>query len=144
MFTRKKIFNLWKQIFKKKKKQRVIFGDSIPAGLKLGKFNWWLHKGLVQWKSFLGGTSKENLYYVEPKFDVGWLHVGVTDLLYHQSQESVQNLLDNLKQIGLKCKSTGVTRILISGIVVNNKLTSNYMPSISSFLLVRKTHRPST
>ena len=62
------------------------------------------------WKSFPGSTSKELLYYVEPtlknkKFDNSLLHVGVNDLLNDESQDSVENLLDNLKQIGLKCKS---------------------------------------
>ena len=87
-------------------------------------------------KSFPGGTSKELLYYVEPtlknkKFDDALLHVSVNDLLNDESQDSVQNLLDNLKQIGLKCKSAGVKRILISGIVVNNKLTSVYISSVN-------------
>ena len=87
-------------------------------------------------KSFPGGTSKELLYYVEPtlkskKFDAALLHVGVNDLLNDENQDSVQNLLDNLNQIGLKCKSAGVTRILISGIVVNKKLTSAYISSVN-------------
>ena len=86
-----------------------------------------LHKGFAHLKSFTGGTSKELLYYVElilknKKFDDALLHGGVNDLLNDESQNSVRNLLDNLKQIGLKCKSAGVKRILISGIVVNNKL----------------------
>ena len=59
------------------------------------------------------------------------MHVGVNDLLNDESQDSVQNLLDNLKQIGRKCKSAGVTRILISGIVVNKKLTSAYISSLN-------------
>ena len=85
-------------------------------------------------KSFPGGTSKELLYYAEPtlknkKFDDALLHVGVNDLLNDESQDSVQNLLDNLKQIGLKCKSAGVKRALVSRIVVNNKLTCAYIPS---------------
>ena len=42
------------------------------------------------------------------KFDDALLHVSVNDLLDDESQDSVQNLLDNLKQIGLKCKSAGV------------------------------------
>ena len=54
------------------------------------------------------------------KFDVALLYVGVNDLLNDESQDSVQSLLDSFKQISLKCKSAGVTRILISGIVVNN------------------------
>ena len=113
--------------FQKEKKQIVIFGNSIPRGIRLHEF-YWLHKGYAQLKSFPGGTSKE-LCYVEPKlkskkFDATLLHVGVNDLLNDESQDFVQNLLDNLKQIGLKCKSARGTRILISGIAVKNKLTS--------------------
>ena len=60
-------------------------------------------------------------------FDDALLHVGVYDLLHDESQEFFQNPLDNLKQIGLKCKSAGV----ISGIVVNNKLTNAYISSVN-------------
>ena len=65
------------------------------------------------------------------KFDDALLHVGVNDLLNDESQDSVQNLLDNLKQIGLKCKAAGVKKVLVSGIVVNNKLTSAYISNVN-------------
>ena len=117
------------------KRKIVIFSDSIPRH-RFSEFNYWFHKGYVQLKSFPGGTSNELLYYVEPtlqnkNFDDAPLHVGVNDLLNDESQDSVQNLLDNLRQIGLKCKSAGVKRVLISGIVVNNKLTSAYISSVN-------------
>ena len=121
--------------FSKRKKQIVIFSDSIPRGIRLREFNYWLHKGYAQLKSFPGGTSKELLYYVEStlknqKFDDALLHVGVNDLLNDESQDSVQNLLENLKQTSLKCKSAGVKRALVSGIVVNNKLTNAYILTV--------------
>ena len=65
------------------------------------------------------------------KFNDALLHVGVNDLLNDERQDFVQNLLDNLKQIGLKCKSAGVQKVLISGIVVNNKLKSAYISSVN-------------
>ena len=68
------------------------------------------------------------------KFDDVLLHVGVNDLLNDENQDYVQNLLGNLKQIGLKCKSAGVKRILISGIVVNNKLASAYISSVNQLI----------
>ena len=85
-------------------------------------------------KSFSGRISKELLCYEEltlknKKFDTDLLHVGVNDLLNYETEDSSQNLMSNLKQIGLKCKSTGATRILISGIVVNSKLISAYISS---------------
>ena len=121
--------------FSKRKTQIVIFSNSIPRGIRLSEFNCWLHKGYAQLKSFPGGTSKELLYYVEStlknqKFDDALLHVGVNDLLNDESQDSVQNLLENLKQTSLKCKSAGVKRALVSGIVVNNKLTNAYILTV--------------
>ena len=108
-------------------------------------------------KLFPVGTSKELLYYVETtlknkKFDGVLLHAEVNDLLNGESQDSIQNLLDNLKQIGLKCKSAGVTRIFISGIVVNNKPASAYILSVNqcisnmcrdnSFVLIENNNIP--
>ena len=71
--------------FTKRKNQIVVFSDSIPRGIRLREFNYWLHKVYAQLKSFPGGTSKELLYYVEPtlknkKFDDALLHAGVNDL----------------------------------------------------------------
>ena len=52
--------------FSKRKKQIVIFGDSIPRGIRLREFNYWLHKAYAQLESFPAGTSKELLQYEEP------------------------------------------------------------------------------
>ena len=51
--------------FSKKKKEIPTFGGSIPLGIILREFSYWLHKDYTQLKSFPGGTSKELLYYVE-------------------------------------------------------------------------------
>ena len=152
-----KKFSASESKFSKRKKQIVIFSNSIPRGIRLREVNYWLHKGFAQLKSFPGGTSKELLYYVEltlknKKFGDASLHVGVNDLLNDESQDPVQNFQDNLKQIGLKCRSAGVKRILISVIVVNNKLASAYISSVNqgisnicrgnSFFLIDKDNIP--
>ena len=85
-------FSAYESKFSKRKKQIVIFGDSITRGIRLHQFNYWLHKGHAQLKSFPGGTSKELLYYVEPtlkskKFDAALLHVGVDDVLNDESED---------------------------------------------------------
>ena len=91
--------------FSKRKKQIVIFSDSIPRGIRLRQFNYLLHKGYAQLKSFPGGTFKEVLYYVEStlknkKFDDALLHVGVNDLLNDESQESKSNSRVKVKSLG--------------------------------------------
>ena len=69
------------------------------------------------------------------QLDAPELRVRVNDLLNDESQDSFQNLLDNLKQIGLKCKSAEITRSLISGVFVDNKLTSAYVTSVNQRIL---------
>ena len=96
--------------------------DSIPRGIKLHEFNYWLHNSYVQVKSFPDGTSKKLLYYVEltfknKKFDFALLHVGVNELV---KPRLCLNSSEQLEANWLRCKSAGVKRILISAIVVNN------------------------
>ena len=75
--------------------------------------------------------KKKNQHSRIKKIEAISQHVGVNDLLNDEIQDSVQNLQGNSKQIGLKCESAGVTRILISGIVVNNKLASAYVSVVN-------------
>ena len=61
-------------------KEKKIVSDSIPRGIRVREFNYWLHKGYAQLKSFPAGASKKLLHYVEPtlknkKFDAVLLHV---------------------------------------------------------------------
>ena len=108
--------------FSKRKRQIDISSDSIPRSIRLREFHYWLPKGYAQLKYFLVEAILKN-----KKFDAILLHVGVNDPLNDESQDSVQNFVDNLKQIGLK--SAEVKRTLISRMVVNNKLTSAYISS---------------
>ena len=97
-------------------------------------------------------------------FDDALLHVGVDDLLNDESQDSAQNLLDNLRQIGLKCKSAGVKMCRDNSFVFidnHNILTSslfrdglhllevgkcilanNFIDNLNNFLQIRQTHPP--
>ena len=92
-----------------KEKKVVIFVDSIPRGIKLHEFNYWFHKGFAQLKSFPRGTCKEPTLQ-NKKFNIALSYVGVNDLLKDESQDSVQNLLDILKEIGLTCKLARAAR----------------------------------
>ena len=84
-----------KKIFQKKKYivyNFTIVAISLRRGIRLPKFNYWLHKRYAQLKSFCSGSSKKLLYYVEStlknkKFDVALLHVGVNDLHCPKSSE---------------------------------------------------------
>ena len=90
---------------------------------------------MLSWNHFLVAHLKKFYTMYNPhwktKFDDALLHVGVNDLLSDERQDFVQNLLDNLKPIALKCKSPGVKKVSISGIVVNDKLKNAYISTVN-------------
>ena len=56
---------------------------------------------------------------------------GVNDLLNDESQRLCAKSSGQLEANWFKCKSAGVKRILISGIIVNNELASAYISSVN-------------
>ena len=94
-----------------------------------------LIKLMPSWNNFLVAHLKSfhtmwNQHCKNKKFDDALLYVGVNDL-NDVSQDSVQKSYWNLKQIDLKCKSAAVKRILIFGIVINNKVANVYISSVN-------------
>ena len=65
------------------------------------------------------------------KIDDALLHASVNKLLNDKSQDPVRNLQDKVEQVGLKYKSAGAKRVLMSQIAVNNKQTSAYISSVN-------------
>ena len=81
--------------------------------------------GRARFKYFSGATSKELLHYIdatleESNFEVAVIHVGVKDLM--NSNNSVEKLLKNIYGMAEKCKSIGVKKVFILGIVKNNRI----------------------
>ena len=105
----------------------VIFGDSIVNFSTKLKYNInrALTNGRARFKYFPGATSKELLHYIdatleESNFEVAVIHVGVNDLM--NSNDSVDKLLKDIYSMGEKCKSSGVKKVFISGIVKNDRI----------------------
>ena len=74
----------------------IIFGDSIPRGIRIHEFNSLVKKGYAKMKSFPGATSKELLHYVDPTlrdgiYNTAIIHVGVNDLLNNKNTKKVMN-----------------------------------------------------
>ena len=105
----------------------VIFDDSIVNFSTKLKYNISraLTNGRARFKYFPGATSKELLHYIdatleESNFEVAVIHVGVNDLI--NNNNSVDKLLKNTYSMAEKCKNNGVKKVLISGIVKNNRI----------------------
>ena len=105
----------------------AIFGDIIVTFSTKLKYNInrALTNGRARFKYFPGATSKELLHYIdatleESNFGVAVIHVGANDL--KNSNNTVDKLLKNIHSMAEKCKSSGVKKVFISGIVKNNRI----------------------
>ena len=116
------------------------------------EFNYWLHKGYAQLKSFPGGTSKELLCYVEPtlknkKFDSALLHVGVNDLLNDESQDSsISNMCRDNSFVFIDNNNVPTSSLFRDGLhlleVGKRILANNFIDNLNNFLRIRQTQRP--
>ena len=87
-------------------------------------------------KSFPGATSKELLHYVDPTlkdgiYNAAIIHVGVNDLLNNKNTSKVDELVNNLKSTAIKCISNGIAKVVVSGIVINNKMPDSFVVDVN-------------
>ena len=111
------------------KKRTIIFTDSIPKGIRMRRFNNYLKSNTAQMKCFPGASSKDLAYYVIPtlekmSFDQALIHVGVNDFL-NDDTLSHQIFLQNISSIAQKCKEKGVSEIIISSMVITERVNAN-------------------
>ena len=105
----------------------IIFGDNIPRGIRIHEFNPLVKKGYAKMKSFSGATSKELLHYVDPSlqdgiYNTAIIHVGVSEPSNNKNTNKVDEWVKNLESTAIKCISNGTAKVVVSGIVVNNKM----------------------
>ena len=110
----------------------IIFGDSIPRGIRIHEFNSLVKKGYAKMKSFPGATSKELLHYVDPTlkdgiYNTAIIHVGVNDLLNNKNTK----LVKNLESTAIKCISNGIAKVVVSGIANNNKMPDLFIGDVN-------------
>ena len=112
------------------KEKIIVFGDSIPKGIKLDEFNQNLRNIVAKFQFFPGATSRKLLHYVDPtmeeeNFKSAVIHVGTNDLMNNYDSKTGDALIENIENIALKYISYGVYKIFISSICFNNRTTTN-------------------
>ena len=113
------------------KEKIIVFGDSIPKGIKLDEFNQNLRNSVAKFQFFPGATSRKLLHYVDPtleeeNFKSAVIHVGTNDLMNNYDSKTGDALIENIKNIALKCIPYGVCKIFISSICFNNRTNNEY------------------
>ena len=126
-------------------KRIYIISDSIPKILKMKEFNRLSSSGKTYIRAFPGATARQLNHYVQPtlvddKPDAILIHEGINDLLNNNGKKLIDVEIEELAQeiidIGLRCKETKVKNILISGITYSTKLDVNTIRRLNDIVKV--------
>ena len=114
---------------RKQSNKIIIFGGSIPRGIKVNEFNYYLKFGEAKFKCIPEASAHEMKFYVEPTletsdFKVALLHVGINDILKNRSSPDIE-----------KCKSFEVQKFIISGLSFNRKVERSTLEQVNYELL---------
>ena len=87
-------------------------------------------------KSFPRASSKKLLHYVDPTlkdgiYNTAIIHVGVNDFLNNKNTNKVDELVNNLKSTAIKCISNGIAKVVVSGIVINNRMSDSFVGDVN-------------
>ena len=81
--------------------------------------------GYAKIKSFPGATSEELLHYVDPTLEDGIYNTN------NKNINKVDELVNNLKSTVIKCTSNGIAKVVVSGIVINNKMSDLFVAGVN-------------
>ena len=98
-----------------------------------------MRSGRARFKHFLGASSKELLHCIDPtleeqNFEAAIIHLGINDILYDSSSRQINLLLQNIKNIGKKCKSYKLKCIFISSLTFNTRIYGKLLNEINEMI----------
>ena len=64
-------------------------------------------------------------------YNTASIHVGVNDLLNNKNNDKVDELVNNLKTTVIKCILNGIAKVVVSGIVINNKISDSFVVDVN-------------
>ena len=119
----------------------VIFGDSLVNFNRKTKYNInsSLNNGSARFKYFPGATSKDLLHYVDTTlqdnlFKVAVIHISISDIVNNKNSLNTDHMLENIKNIALKCKRYGIQKVLISGLLTTNCLAQDVIEEVNKLI----------
>ena len=96
-----------------------------------------MRSGLARFKHFPGTLSKDLLHYIDPTLEEHWknIHIGINAILYDSSSsEQINLLLQNIKEIGKKCKNYKVKYVFISSLTFNTRISHKLLNEVNEMI----------
>ena len=124
----------------KQSNKLIIFVDSIPPEIKVSGINYYLKFSEAKFKCIPGASAHGMKFYGELTLETNYfkvvlLHVGVNDILKNIPRPGIENLILNITMIIDKCKSFGIKKFNISGLIFNRKAERSILKQVNYELL---------
>ena len=113
-----------------KKKNIVLFTDSILKTLRIGELNRHINGGKVHLKSFPGSKANQLNHHTIPileehQYDAAAIHVGINDLLKEMSKNvTVDSICNDILEIALGCHNHNIGEVFMSSVAYSSKMSN--------------------
>ena len=116
-----------------KKKNTVLFTDSILKTLRIGELNCHINGGNVHLESFPGSKAKQlNLRTTpileEHQRDAATIHVGINDLLRGvPNNVTVHSICNDILETALRCCNHNIREVFLPSVADGSKVSNNLL-----------------
>ena len=129
-------------VVRNKKKNIVLFTDSILKTLRMGELNRYINGGKVNLKSFPGSEAKQLNHHTIPvleehQYDVAAVHVGINDLLKGMSNNvtiTVDSICNDIFEIASRCHNHNIGEVFISNVAYSSKVSNGLIQQLNDLL----------
>ena len=109
---------------------------SVSAGVS-NKINKTLRTGQERFKHFPRASSKDLSHdptLEEQNFEAAKIHIEINDILYDSSSRQINLLLQNIKEIGKKCRRYKVKYVFISSLAFSTRISHKLLNEVNEMI----------
>ena len=127
-------------VVRNKKKNIVLFTDSILKTLHIGELNRHINGGKVHLKSFPWSKANQLNHHTIPileehQYDAAAIHVGINDLLKGMPNNvSVDSICNDILEIALRCRNHNIGEVFISSVAYSSKVSNELIQQLNNLI----------
>ena len=130
----------YSNVVRNKKKNIVLFTNSIPKTLCMGELNCHINGRKDHLKSFPGSKANQLNHHTvtlmeEHQYDAAAIHVRINDLLKGMANNvTVDSICNDILEIALRCRNHNIGEVFISGVAYGSKVSNELIQQLNNLL----------
>ena len=133
----------YSNVVRNKKKNIVLFTDSILKALRMGELNRHINGGKVHLKSFPESKANQLNHHTIPileehQYDTAAIHVGINYLLKGMPNNvTVDSIRNDILETALRCRNHNIGEVFISSVAYSSKVSNELIQQLNNLLYKR-------